>query len=143
MAKPDSGHQAVNDAAGAARPCTSTAATDGGAVPASLDRPPFTPGPWRADKAVGCKAIMGNKLGAHKQAQYATEVACTPGLADDEVDRANANLIAASPEMFDALTDAALVINAMWSGTLPPCFQPTLEMVNSINGALARARGEA
>jgi hypothetical protein len=49
MAKPDSGHQAVNDAAGAARHSTSTAATDGGAVPASLDRPPFTPGPWRAD----------------------------------------------------------------------------------------------
>ena len=48
-----------------------------------------TPEPWKFDKGLGCKAIKGNKGGAHKQAQY-TEIAWTVGLANEDKDRANA-----------------------------------------------------
>lgn len=49
----------------------------------------------------------------------------------------------AAPDLLAALQDAAKVINGMHSKTLPPCFAPTLEMVNAINHAIAKATGAA
>ena len=63
----------------------------------------FTPGPWIYNKNLGCKEIKGDKSGKHKQAQYNKEVACTPGLHNEEEDLANARLIAATPDLYEAL----------------------------------------
>jgi hypothetical protein len=68
----------------------------------------FTPGPWRYDRGAGCRSIKGRKVGSHKQAQYLTEVACTPGLRNDAEDLANAQLIAAAPDLLEALRRIAL-----------------------------------
>ena len=57
-----------------------------------------TPGPWKADTGLGCKAIKGNKAGDHKQAQY-TEIAWTVGLRNEATDRDNARLLAAAPAL--------------------------------------------
>ncbi len=53
-----------------------------------------SPPPWRADEGLGCKRIMAGKSGRYKQAQYQTEICCTPGLSDEEEDKANAESIA-------------------------------------------------
>ena len=45
---------------------------------------------------------MGRKAPG-RQGQYATEVCCTPGLNDDAEDSANARLIAATPELLEAI----------------------------------------
>jgi hypothetical protein len=45
----------------------------------------------------------------------------------------------AAADMYCALKDAAVVINAMHAGELPPCFKPTIEMVNAINYAIHKA----
>jgi hypothetical protein len=62
----------------------------------------FTPGPWKFDNVAGCRPIKGGKRGTHKQAQYRT-FASTYGLYDDKEDEANARLIAAAPELLEAL----------------------------------------
>ena len=41
-------------------------------------------------------------------------------------------------ELREALSDCALVINGLWRGTLPQCFRPSLEMMNTVNGLLAK-----
>jgi hypothetical protein len=60
----------------------------------------------------------------------------------DFVGDADAHLIAAAPEILEALKDAAKIINGMFAGTLPPCFAVNLETVNTINRAIARAEGK-
>jgi hypothetical protein len=53
-----------------------------------------TPGPWKYQRdSFGCKEI----------ASATGPLATTDGLADDDEDAANARLIAAAPEMLDAL----------------------------------------
>jgi len=49
----------------------------------------------------------------------------------------------AAPEMYAALKDCATIINAMHNHTLPSCFVPTLECVNAVNYAIAKAEGRA
>lgn len=61
-----------------------------------------TPGPWKADTNHGCRRITAKKWGQHKQAKRC-EVACTPGLFDDNEDKANAAGIAAVPQLVEAL----------------------------------------
>lgn len=39
----------------------------------------------------------------------------------------------AYPKLVEALRDYAKIINGMHTGTLPPCFKPSLETVNSVN----------
>jgi hypothetical protein len=68
-----------------------------------MSKPPFTPGPWRAADNHGCRQIKAKKSGEHKQGQWYYEVACTPGLSDDDEDKANARLIAAAPDLHEAL----------------------------------------
>ena len=58
-----------------------------------------------------------------------------------ELHAAEARIKDAALDMLAALEDAAKVINAMHAGKLPPCFKPTLEMVNAINFAIYKAKG--
>jgi hypothetical protein len=74
--------------------------------------------PWKADLHHGCKTIKGNKTGVAQQAQYQTEVMTTPGLADDDQDRANAHMVEAlvneGPEMLaEACTHIAALVEAL------------------------------
>jgi hypothetical protein len=68
-----------------------------------------TPGPWKADRNLGCKRVSAKprQYGQHKQAKR-TEVASTPGLHSEAEDQANADLIAevvtALPMLLDALS---------------------------------------
>lgn len=58
--------------------------------------------PWKADKNLGCKSIKGGKTGNWKQAQY-KQIAYTVGLSNENEDLANAILMAAAPELLEAL----------------------------------------
>lgn len=95
----------------------------------------FTPGPWRAERNDGCKQIKaytGRRAADHKRQWH--EVACTPGLADDEVDLANASLIAAAPELYEALDQ---VDDWLRSGD-----GDGQALMLKTGNALAKARGE-
>ena len=46
-------------------------------------------------------------------------------------------------ELVGALGDCALVINGLWRGTLPQCFRPSLEMLNTVNSLLAKHKENA
>ena len=61
-----------------------------------------TPSPWKYDENLGCRPIKGGKSGISRQAQY-KEIAFTTGLNDDDEDRANARLMSAAPDMYEAL----------------------------------------
>jgi len=63
-----------------------------------------TPTPWKFDDKLGCRSIKGAKCYSHKQAQY-LKVAYTVGLADDAVDRANAQLIVTAVNSHSTLTE--------------------------------------
>jgi hypothetical protein len=104
-----------------------------------------TPGPWSAKFAIWTGGPTIDEPGCFQIEDSQQNVLCTRHpWAERAVEmRANAHLIAAAPDMLAALEDAALVINAMSSGTLPHCFEPTLEMVNAINYAIAKAKGLA
>ncbi len=57
-----------------------------------------TPGPWTImamDADIGCRTILGGR------SYFA--ITETVGLSDDDEDRANAHLIAAAPELLEAL----------------------------------------
>jgi len=71
-----------------------------------------TPGPWRADGHHGCKQVRGRKTGAHRQAQYQTEVCWTPGLSDEHEDYANAEFIAHARTDVPALCDEVAALRA-------------------------------
>ena len=64
--------------------------------------PAFTPGPWKADTTPGCKRISDKPWVDHQQARR-REIACTSGLRNDNEDAANGHLIAAAPELYEAL----------------------------------------
>lgn len=102
-------HGAVE--AQAAPPSPTTDATPSEAQLAEWERlaAEATPGPWKRDPVAGCKAIKGGKNGPHRQSQY-DEIAYTMGLADDDTDAANADLMVAArtavPALVRALRDA-------------------------------------
>ncbi len=58
----------------------------------------FNPAPWTASENHGCKSIYGSRL-----SDATSQIAYTVGLYDDDEDRANANLIAAAPDLYAAL----------------------------------------
>ena len=89
-----------------------------------------TPGPWVAvTDEFGCKQITAHQV----------EVASTPGLSNEEEDLANAHLIAASPDLFEALE--ALLFQRDRPHGFPdnPWYE---EEFGQARTALAKARGE-
>jgi len=64
----------------------------------------YTPGPWDYKRNEGCKQI-----GPRLNRQTISEVACTPGRFDRDgggkQDEANARLIAAAPDLLEALKE--------------------------------------
>jgi len=62
----------------------------------------YTPGPWKADRNLGCKMISAKPFEQHRQAKR-MEIACTSGIYSEEEDAANARLMAAAPELLAAL----------------------------------------
>lgn len=63
-----------------------------------------TRGPWKADRNMGCRRISAkvHVTSHHRQAKR-TELACTSGLYDDAEDQANADGMAAVPELVEAV----------------------------------------
>lgn len=62
-----------------------------------------SPAPWTFDHTTGgCRSILCNRP-AQEIGSGDNEVCCTPGLADDNEDYANACLICAAPDMLVAL----------------------------------------
>jgi hypothetical protein len=62
-----------------------------------------SPAPWRFDHDTGgCRTIRCNRPEADRDSGD-NEVCCTPGLADDDEDYANALVLSAAPDMLDAL----------------------------------------
>lgn len=104
-----------------------------------------TPGPWYSwlprDCDGGCRTIRTEKGRAHGT-YYGTELASTHGLANDEEDKANARLIAAAPDLLEALEST--ITNDHYNECLagqrgygmcsPVCMK--------IKAALARAQGK-
>lgn len=89
--------------------------------------PKWTLGPWRLDAEWGRGAIVSEVITNNESG---TDIVCTFDEADmpaDEVD-ANAHLIAAAPELYEALSDARRVV--------APEFRPRIDAL------LAKARGE-
>lgn len=87
-------------------------------------------GPWSFD-GTGPHAVFGCEI-------ESVDDDCIAGTwhGKDDVARANANLIAAAPELYDALED---IVNEL-SCDLPDSLQP--EFLNALK-AMAKARGES
>ncbi len=95
-----------------------------------------TPGPWRADENHGCKEIKGRKSPG-RQGQYQTEICYTPGLHDDDEDMANAWLIAAAPDLLEALrTLATEAVDSVEYGDWPEL----QEAVDAARAAIKKAK---
>lgn len=93
----------------------------------------FTPGPWRAWQPRGDESVPVRTDGLGITIAYVHQGAITNA-------RANASLIAASPEMFEALDHAEAVMSIV----LPRSHTAEyIECLDKIRAALAKARGEA
>jgi hypothetical protein len=102
----------------------------------------WTPGPWRvkpiASNEGGCRSIQHyvERNTNARNAWYG--LATTDGLADDEQDAANANLIAAAPDLYDALIVAQAVLrgDGMTKSAL-------VDALTAVNAALRKAEGRS
>lgn len=97
----------------------------------------FTPGPWRVTDAAGagCYRIRTGPIGKN---EYGMVIAET--YLHGSSDEANANLIAAAPELYAALSEAKFQIEYLHEK-----FAETgsgNNMLAKIDAALAKARGE-
>jgi hypothetical protein len=98
----------------------------------------FTPGPWSAVN-VGTKdePMMSVKASRISGRQLRHEVAiCATGDSPQEMENANAHLIAAAPELYEAL-------DALFGGVDDGKITVTPSKIHSARAALAKARGEA
>lgn len=102
-----------------------------------MGAPGTTPGPWKADPA--------DMFGDHNVTLKDTSECClaiaavVSNLRPAEEVAANANLIAASPELYDALVNAR-----QWVLSFPVVVDHARQtMLAQIDAALAKARGEA
>ncbi len=96
-----------------------------------------TPGPWRV--------VFGNRLGIHgpkDEIGWPKPIVYNAGLCTDEEAQANAQLIAAAPELLEALEDAWKEM-AGWSWTGSADRKgPYDEHRARIRAAIAKAKGE-
>lgn len=100
-----------------------------------------TPGPWVTERGNSIiKIFGGNRVIAASATKAYWERA-------DETDEANAHLIAAAPELYEALDDARMFIElvrmrAAQEGDVDQAAEAAASL-NSALAALAKARGEA
>jgi hypothetical protein len=90
-----------------------------------MSAPQFTPGPWSFDGPPASRIVWS---GADRRICFLTS---------DGPNLANARLIAAAPELYEALAD----IMAHHEGFFVSTFE--LELATRATAALAKARGEA
>jgi hypothetical protein len=103
----------------------------------------FTPGPWRLDDRGDELCIVGMNMPNHRRFGVDGEWElskvgddCMWDRPENEArDRANANLIAASPDLYDQLTFAVKLLDNL------PGFRGTAQL-DRMHAALAKARGE-
>ena len=95
----------------------------------------FTPRPWITD---------GDYSEWVRQADNGTEVCVTTNYCGATQRRANAHLIAAAPELYEAALDASEALKLLRIGMLHD--RKALEMIDAhldeLNTAIAKARGE-
>ncbi|OAJ67740.1 hypothetical protein [Gluconobacter cerinus] len=102
----------------------------------------FTPAPWIAKKGTGWFVTRPNARMAHVVGMSPkTSLVGAENEEEDEA-RANAHLIAAAPELYEALRMAANDLNTA-AHFLPDTRLALLETVKQAHAALAKARGEA
>ena len=109
----------------------------------------FTPGPWevRDDPGLVCDECQNEIFDAHAISQCGAYPACVATIQFGSSSEANANLIAATPEMYEALEkawhDLVNVAEELTTGknVSPPAYY--LGRANDIDVLLAKARGEA
>jgi hypothetical protein len=100
-----------------------------------MEKATYTPGPWRAE---GWKNVVVNL-------PTGETIALCPGpkYAPLEVFQANAALIAAAPDLLEALEAAYSVLRNVDSRTLPePLMVEHVSTLPVIRAAIAKARGE-
>lgn len=111
-----------------------------------MTKPSFTPGPWRRKKSANYgNAIEGKTTRRHFDGDEGWRIvatyqeACDSQIAADQDANweANGNLIAAAPELYDALED--LVSDIETDGGVDTSVWPILDAAKA---ALAKARGE-
>jgi hypothetical protein len=92
-----------------------------------------TPGPWSMD------GLRGVWLIAARDVPQVARLTCDPDDAEGTAaTEADARLIAAAPELLDALEDAA-----RWINTLPADIRLGSIMLEKLRAAIAKARGAA
>ena len=91
----------------------------------------FTPGPWQWNEADDRWALY--ITGA--QARLVVEISAV-----GEINEANANLIAAAPDLYAACDTALPVLTILESGSATP--GQVESAIRKLRAALARARGE-
>ena len=97
----------------------------------------WTPGPWVAKSVVE----NGEWMGVAVQADSDVEILWFEN--DPEPDDANAHLIAAAPDLYEALEQARDTILELINARNSEAEGSDEDWVGGINAALAKARGEA
>lgn len=96
-----------------------------------MSKPKFTPGPWRTD----CR-LIGGQIRITQVPNANMTVAQVNGRQGEQ--EANARLIAAAPELLEALERLMLSRDASWTGG-----HDWEEALDEAAAALAKARGES
>jgi hypothetical protein len=98
-----------------------------------------TPGPWYQQG----RAVYACHEGGITRMHISVESAFRAGFDDEETQLANARLIAASPDLLDAL-DACNDAFCFWQiGVVPKRPEDILALIGKVRSAIAKARGEA
>ncbi len=101
-----------------------------------------TPGPWTAfDNAGSNMQGYGQPSGVHGEGDHRMKIicGCFGDIGGEEVATANANLIAAAPELYAALESALMPVEMYHAYSWPD----RAGVIPKIKAALAKARGEA
>ncbi len=101
-----------------------------------MSAPSFTPGPWRAYRA---NTNSAGDSALHNGGRFAVSTVHIPNF---EQELANARLIAAAPELYEALDALSLVVG-LTAFKHEEQRAPLQEAVDAARAALAKARGEA
>lgn len=104
-------------------------------------KPKFTPGPWVAPNEMG-NLVLTKEDWTHGLYKGCMQIVITP--CDTKQTEANAHLIAAAPEMYDALEVAAAELEQCEPNDEYPEMQMAYRnIMGQIKSALKKARGES